>query len=594
MILRHKAALVSCMLFLTWGCAGSRTAAQSVQKTGESIQQLVDLAYQSNKRKVRIPPGTYRVVPPENGSHLQFEKLSHFEIDARGVTLLLADQTRGGIEFRDCNDVTFRGATVRYEIPPFTQGTVESIAPDGASYDVRIDKGYPTNFEDRRYFPLRPTGYLFDRATRWWKPGTYDLGAKRVERLQPDLFRFYWNKPMGPDLQPVAVGDLIAFRGSGRHNITVVNSTKMRIESVTINNAGSFAVWESGGAGENRYRITVRRGPRPTNATTGPLLSSTADAFHSSNVRKGPIVEHSLVEAMPDDGIAIHGTYALIFEANGDQLIVNKSTFEPGDPIRIYDADGRPAAEGIVRNVAPLPDYHNTRTSARVTLSDNSHGPYTTLTLDRPVKASFDYLAENPAATGAGYVIRYNAIRNHRARGMLLKASGGLVEHNDIDGSTMGGIVLTPEFWWNEAGYSRNVIIRNNIIRHVAYAPRQLGGVVVAALDGPTPVAGYGNRNIVIKNNTFEDINGVNLLITSAKNIRVKNNLFINAQSEPVDAAGASWGENPGALIFVTQATGIRFEGNKVRGPSRFNRTLIDATSTAQIEKSQDGVVISK
>ena len=80
MILRRKAALVSCMFFLTWGCASSRAAAQSAQKRGESIQQLVDLAYQSNKRKVRIPPGTYRVVPPESGSHLQFEKLSHFEI----------------------------------------------------------------------------------------------------------------------------------------------------------------------------------------------------------------------------------------------------------------------------------------------------------------------------------------------------------------------------------------------------------------------------------------------------------------------------------------------------------------------------------
>jgi hypothetical protein len=594
MTLKHKAAMVCWMLALTWGWAGSRAVAQSEQKAPESIQHLVDRAYHGNKRKVRIPPGTYEVIPPESGSHLQFEKLSHFEIDARGVTLLLADQTRGGIEFRDCNAVTFRGATVRYEIPPFTQGRVEAISADGTSYDVRIEKGYPVNLEDRRYFPLRPTGYLFDRTTRWWKPGTYDLGAKRVERLQPDLFRFFWSKPMGPDVQPVAVGDLIAFRGSGRHNITVLNSTKVRIEEVTINNAGSFAVWESGGAGENRYKITVRRGPRPKDATADPLLSSTADAFHSSNVRKGPIVEHSSVEAKPDDGIAIHGTYALIFEASGDQLVVNKSTFEVGDPIRIYDADGRPAAEAVVRSVAPLPDYHNTMKSVRTTLSDNTRGPYFNVTLDHPVQAAFDYLAENPAATGAGYILRYNTIRNHRARGMLLKASNGLVEHNDIDGSTMGGIVLTPEFWWNEAGYSRNVIIRNNIVRHVAYAPHQLGGVVIAALNGPRPVDGYGDQNIVIKNNTFEDINGVNLLITSAKDILVKNNLFLNAQSEPGGVAGASWGENPGALIFVTQATGVRFAGNKVKGLGKFNRTLIEAASTAQIEKLQDGVVISK
>jgi hypothetical protein len=47
-------------------------------------------------------------------------------------------------------------------------------------------------------------------------------------------------------------------------------------------------------------------------------------------------------------------------------------------------------------------------------------------------------------------------------------------------------------------------------------------------------------------------------------------------------------------LIFVTQATGVRFAGNKVKGLGKFNRTLIEAASTAQIEKLQDGVVISK
>ncbi len=560
----------------------------------ESLQKLVDDAHVRHKKKVRIPPGVYTINAPESGPHLLFHNLSNFEIDARGATLLLQDRTRGGVEFRDCHHVTFRGATIRYRVPPFTQGRVEAIAPDGSWYDVSIDTGYPTELEDRRFFPSHPTGYLFDHNTRWWKPAAYDLDASRVERLQPSLFRFYWRRPMPPPVEPVAVGDLIAFRGAGRHNLTILNSAAMHIDGVTILNAGSFAVWENGGAGGNRYRIRVMRGPRPEGATTDPLLSSTADAFHSVNVRRGPLVEHSYIESMPDDGIAIHGTYALIFEGAGDRIVINKSTFLPGDPIRIYDAGGSPAAEATVRTVNQMPDYINTRKSSRVTLSDNTRGPYFQLVLDRPVKVAFDYLAENPAAAGAGYIIRYNIIRNHRARGMLLKAPNGLVEHNEIDGSTMGGIVLTPEFWWNEAGYSRNVIIRDNTVRHVAYAPHQLGGVVIAALNGDFPALGYGNQNIVIEHNRFEGINGVNLLITSAKDVQVRNNLFIGAQTESAQTAGEKWGEDSGALIFVTEAADVRFSGNKVLDLGSFNRKLVEATSSAQIEGSQSGIVITK
>jgi len=541
---------------------------------------------------VRIPAGTYILDPPAHGSHLQLHDLSDFEIDARGVLFLLSDNTRGGIEFRNCRNVTFRGATIRYISPPFTQGVVAAIAPDGSFYDVQIDRGYPVDLDDLRYFPAKPVGYLFDPKTRLWKPGTYDLNARRVEKLAADKFRFYWDRPSGPALHPVSVGDPMAFRGNGDTNLTLINSAKMHIFGVTILNAGDFAVWEHGGDGGNSYdEITVTRGPKPEGASAEPLFSGTADGFHSTDVRKGPLVEHSHFESMPDDGIAIQGTYSFIFESKADKLVINQNSFRPGNPIRIYDVQGRPADEAIVCGIAPLPDYRNTRKSSRELRADNTEGPYFAVTLDHAVGAAFDYLAENPSATGSGYVLRYNTIMNHRARGMLLKASDGLVEHNTIDGSTMGGIVVTPEFWWNEASFSRTVIIRDNVIRHVAYAPKQLGGVVIAALNGPAPVAGYGHRHIVVEGNTLEGINGVNLLITSSKAVVVRNNLFLHAQQQQVGVDGAGWGEDPGALIYVTESDGVRFENNLVRDLGPFNRTLVESTPTANVTGAKDGVV---
>jgi hypothetical protein len=553
----------------------------------DSVQRGIDEAYRAGRKSIVIPAGTYYIKPPSAGSHLQFHEMSDFEIDARGVHFVFADQTRGGIEFLNCKNVRVRGASVRFETPPFTQGVVEGIAPDGTWYDVKIERGYPANLDDARYFPAQPIGYLFDSKTRWWKPGTYDLYGQKIQRLGADRFRVYWNVAAGPGLHPVAVGDLMGFRGTGPHNVTIVNCARVSLLEITIYNAGSFAVWESGGDGDNHYAITVKRGPRPLGAATDPLFSSTADAFHSTDVRKGPVLEQCYLEAMADDGIAIHGTYSLVLRAGGNRLVINHSTFRPGDPLRLFDPQGRPAGEAVVRTSQRLEGFINTKKSPRAAVSDHTGGPYFEVVLDRPLPADFDYLVSNPAATGSGYLLRNNTIRNHRARGMLLKADNGLVEGNLIEGSTMGGIVVTPELWWYEADYSRNVTIRNNTIRRVAYAPRQLGAVLVAAI-AEMPIPGCGHRHIVLEGNRFEDLNGVNLFVSSACDVSVRNNLFVRPQRFPAETGGM--GEDPGSLIYVTEAKDVRFAGNTILGMGRFNIRVIQVSPTASISGSPSGV----
>jgi polygalacturonase len=558
----------------------------------ESLQEGVLEAVRAGRRKIAIPAGTYRIGPPEKGSHLQFRDVSNFEIDARGVTLVFLDQRRGGIEFRNCRNVKFHGATIRYEITPFTQGVVEAIAPDGKWYDLRIEKGYPNNFDEPSYFPPRPSGNLFDPKTRWFKRGIFDNSAARVERLGPDKFRLYWNRAAGPNQLPVSVGDLMAFRGSGQHNATVVGSSRVELTDLTITTAGSFALWEGHGDGPNIYRsITVKRGPRPPGAETDPLLSATADAFHSTNMRQGPVIEGCYFESMHDDGIAIHGTYMLVLQADGHQMVINKNSFQPGDPLRLFDPLGAPAGEAVVKDVKPLEGFQNSEKSRRVTRNDNLRGPYWRITLDRPLKAGFDYLAGNPKAIGSGYVLRHNTIRNHRARGMLLKADDGLVEGNTVDGSTMGGIVITPEFWWNEACYSRNVIVRKNTVRNVAYWQRQWAGIIISALD-KEPVPPGGHRNITVEDNTLESINGNNLFISSAQGVVVRRNRFVNAQRETVAVSGAQWGADPGSLIFVTQAEDVRFEGNTASGLGPAHKSLIQITPTASVKGQDTGIKV--
>jgi hypothetical protein len=560
-------------------------------------------AYKAHKPSVTIPPGVYRVAADGKHDHIDLDGLANFEIDADGVTLLMDDPTKGGIQFSDCHNVTFKGATLSYAVSPSTQGTVVGIAPDGMSYDIKIDQGWPTNLDNAGYFKEAPIGYLFDTQTRWWKQGVLDLYAKgKPQRLSADTFRVFWKRALGPPEQPVALGDLVAFRGSGRQMVAIDNSSNMHFDHITVWRAAGMAFRESGGDGNNHYNaIMVKRGPRMNGETSDPLLSSTADGFHSTAVRHGPTVENSYLEAMTDDGIAIHGHFSMVFQAVGNRLIVNASDFIPGDPLLLYDPEGQPAGEATVTSVAPT-SYQNTQKSQRTTRKDHLGGPYAELTLDHPLKAGFDYLAENAMAVGAGYVLRNNTISHHRARGMILKSMNGLVEHNTVDGSTMTALLMAPEFWWNEAGYNRNIIVRDNTFKDCPVAPKSMGVVALVAISdeggggksSSHPLAGYGHSNIVFEGNHFENNNGVNLVITSAKNVTIKDNVFQDDQNMKYPAAGESWGEDAGALINIAESTGVTLSGNTVIHPGTFNHSLVKVLPGSQVTGADTGIRIVK
>ncbi|MBE3097387.1 MAG: right-handed parallel beta-helix repeat-containing protein, partial [Planctomycetes bacterium] len=448
----------------------------------------------------------------------------------------------------------------------------------------------PAQMDDPRYSPPEPTGYVFDPKTRQWKPGTYDLGAERVERLGPNRFRLFWR---GRPRHAAAVGDLMAFRGRGNTDIRVGDCAAMTLADITILSGGGFCIHEDGGDGGSRFSYKVTYGPKPPGATAAPLIACNADAFHSSGVRKGPTLENCLFEGMCDDGIPIHGSYSLVARSSGDRLVVTDGRFRPGDPLRLLTPEGEVAAEAAVRSIAPLKDFQPPAAKSRHrTFADLTRRRFSELTLDRPLAAGFDWLVSNPAAIGSGYVVRNNIIRNHRARGMLLKADNGLVEGNTVDGSTIAGIVIAPELWWSEACYSRNVIVRNNTIRRVGYATtgpwsEQAGAVTVCGAGGKTE-SSSGHRHIVIEGNTIEDCSGPNLIIAAAKDVLVKNNRFVRPMGDP-SRRGADRGIDPGALVWLSACDDVRLEGNTVSQPGPGLEKLIVTTPSARNVTGLDG-----
>lgn len=550
------------------------------------LQQEILKAYQAGQKSVAIPAGVYRIPVGDNRTHLRFTGLRDFTIDARGATFVFLDVTATGIYFASCENVSFSGATLYYGTAPFTQGVIRAVAADRSYLDVQIEAGYPANLDDPKYFSPRLFGHLFDRATRLWKRTAQgDISGLRTERLSADTFRIHAG--FGDS---VAAGDLVAFRGgTGDHMFRVESSSGMELRDLTIFNSPIFAILESRGgeSAPNRYSgITVRRGPRPVGAATDPLISTNADGFHSLLAKKGPVVENSVFEGMADDGIAVHGYYSWVIEASGNTLVVSDTAlhggpahFAAGDTMVVTAADDNIVGSAAVVSVTPLPNYRNTRQTARQTIENYTAGPYYRVVLDREVSAGFDSLASNPSRSGAGFVLRNNTIRNHRARGINLKADDGTVENNVIDGSTMIGVRVGPEFFWGEAGYSTNLAIKGNTIANVGYWGAPLGALVVAPEDKVTKPANF--RGILIAENTFRNFDVTAIYISSAAAVTVAGNTFQELQAAAAPVTYADGITIPaGVAVFVVASETVRFEENRTARMGR-NHNFLVATRRA-------------
>ena len=590
--------------FSLWCVAGIALAVLSGDDDGARLQRLILDAYQAGTGKAVIPPGTYRLRSPARDAEasLYFKGLKNFTIEAAGATFVCEDRVTGWGRFDDCDGVTIWGGTVRHDPAPFSQGRITAIGADRLSVDVRIDAGYAADLSDTAFFFPSGSGWLdlFDPATREWKRGAADLDFASFEPLGAASYRFTLREALRPGY-PIAVGDPVAWRGVIAPDLLLQNCRKMRVEGATFQSSSGFCVSEYAGEGDNFYRYTVERAPVPTGAKELPLLASNADAFHSNSVRHGPTLDGCVFSHMDDDGVPIHGGQTLVVGGGGSSVVLavrkGDAAFgiagRPGDVLHFYDEAGALAGEGTVASVAALAGYKPRQPPPNPFASFQAPSDlvYLNLTLTAIPAAAprFGWLAVNAAASGAGYAVRHCTIRGNRGRGMLLNAPGGVVEDCLVEGTTMAGIALAPEMEaWPQSDYSRGVALRRNTLRDV-YTSWQNGFFEAGALtiaewrkDRYPPLPG-GHRDIVVEGNTFENDDGPNVVVASARGVAFRGNRFVGAMRHASDR-GHYVGVPEGALYWITESDGVTVEGNAIEQPGPFLKTDVLPSKTAKVE----------
>ncbi len=574
-----------------------------------SLQKAFQEAARAGRSELVIPPGVYLIPPLPTGGgpdawHLMLEKARNLKIEATGATLIFTDRGRSSMTFQQCENVTLRGATLVRGTIPSTQGRIEAISLEDKTADVRIAKGYPADIDNKTFFPNIWLN-VFDPATRQWKTDIRSPRPKELLKLAPDLFRIPVEPPDKAGI-PVQPGDLVAMRGQTFPDLRVFECRGMKFVDVTIRSGSGFCFQDSGGDGGNYYeRCRVTYGPRPDGATEDPLLSATADGFHSADNRKGPTLVDCSFEGLNDDAIAIHGTYAMVLEAAGNRLIAHrvaatrqKLVANVGDTLLFYDKNMVLAGSATVTGVKSLADYQPTFEPEQryQAFKSKTRVGYVELTLDREVAAQPSWLIANQNQCGEGYVVRNCTIRNTTARGVYAQAPHGLIEGCTIEKTGRAAVEFNTETGiWSQSDYSNDVVVRNNTFRDVSTNRktgelRHPGALTILAFDGKNYVPNPGgHRRIVVENNRFENIDGVNILICSADGVTIRKNEFLSPMRNAKEF-GRDKGADPGALIWVNESSNVNISDNVVANPGPFLRELVVATQTGSGTGFDSGV----
>jgi hypothetical protein len=248
------------------------------------------------------------------------------------------------------------------------------------------------------------------------------------------------------------VGDYITARGYFMQFFYASNSAYISYIDVTILNCGGYGFFAYGGViGHVHRRIRITYAPPPPVAgAVPPLVTCSADGLHFIAAEQGPTIQQSLFEGTQNDAIAIHGLYGNVTNVNHADgqfriTVTYNYLYAVGDKLRIYTPFY--VLRGYVTVSAVQKEADG---SMNVTLSESIIN-----------SIQVDDIVTDISHQSNGFLIENNLIRWHRARVMHIKASNGIIRNNIVNGSSIGGIQIKPEFF-TEADYDQNVTVEGN------------------------------------------------------------------------------------------------------------------------------------
>ena len=357
---------------------------------GEALRKAIAAAAAdtTGRRTVFLPRGRYliRCVGPETGN-VKLDNLKNLRlVGEHGTEILLPGPLDVAIRILNCDNVGVKNLTLTYRKVPYTTGVITGFPADD-TIRVVIDPGMTAPTEPmfreaqtrglmRVYSPERIPGSL--RPAR--SSVAPHQGAPTATRIDDNTFDFKLNS-FTPTAKHYTIGSRIALyaRTYGNHTINNANSSRTRLENITINTSSAMAILNN--SAERPFVVNCK-----VEALPGSFVSTSADGIYMRNISLGGLVKGNGIRHVGDDFMNIHSYVHPAAKTDGKTIYVNSSDWDPrtlaaGRRLGLIRAS---AGETGVEKEARILSVEPEGRLLKVTL-DTPFGPFETLETTRDI-----------------------------------------------------------------------------------------------------------------------------------------------------------------------------------------------------------------
>jgi len=494
------------------------------------LQGYINQKINAGETNIVVPPGRYRVSANNKTAHLYFNDLENITVVADSVEMICTETVQA-IQINNCTNFKLKGLSVDYDPLPFTQAWIVAMSSDKNTLTADFIDGYSTTVEGSKLEIYDYDSGELSTTTYYGITYLIDTEKRRIIITKPSNYR--------ADNSHEEIGDIVVLDSKfGRkrpHIIRPDECTGLVLEDVTLFSGPTFGFLETNCSGSRYINCKIDRRPLATEIVERDvrrMRSINADGFHSKHASVGSKYIGCMARYNGDDGIAINGHYHIIASTNGNKLSVvpkggNSLNLSVGDTVELVSYTGERVEDASITAISTGPALSS---SVKVFLqnqtfhgsSDNTYKADNVyyVTLNRTVDLPMGSLIASANRIGNGFEVRNCIMGPNRSRGIIIKASNGVIRGNKLVSNWGQAIKLAPEYSWLEAGSGSNIEISDNVITEchdAAIAVYAEGG------NGETAPAG-AHKNIVISGNMISGSTNPAIAVTSTKGLKLTNN----------------------------------------------------------------------
>ncbi len=300
-------------------------------------------------------------------------------------------------------------------------------------------------------------------------------------------------------------------------------------------------------------------GPDPEHADTR-CTSLDADAVHINDSDGCFLIENCDFSRQGDDDVNINSGVGWIHSVDGRTVIFEADgsmNADPGDTMAFRDKNFE-----LTDFTAVVEEEERLDNGVR-RVTFESELPETV------EKGGFLFNLDN---TGGNYVIRNNYFHEHRARGLLLQTSDGLVENNVFYKTTHNAIKIIMDIngVWHEGTGADNILVRGNKFMECAVIGTEVIEVGTHLLDKSNRSNAF--TNIRIENNEFTDICGSLMVVNNVNGFVFRNNKITLGSAFRRDTG-------TGRAYFLRDCVNVDFSDNTYTDASPMSLTRVARSS---------------